>query len=83
MPREVKGAEGATWVCAQAYAGLSRGGEAGEAAAAAADGDGRVEVVCTPSGGEQTVRLRLPQGWEEDCSDDELLRAIDAARRAQ
>ncbi|HEX8499728.1 MAG TPA: hypothetical protein VF659_03985 [Pyrinomonadaceae bacterium] len=77
MQREVNDGGGTTWACAQAYAGLSRGVE-GEAAARAEGEDGRVEVVCTPSGGAQTVRLRLPGGWEDSYSDEELLREIEA-----
>jgi hypothetical protein len=77
MQREVTDGEGTRWVCVQAYAGLSEGGEGGRAAEAAVEG-GRVEVVCTPSGGAQTVRLKLAAGWEDECSDEELLRQIEA-----
>jgi hypothetical protein len=83
MQREVQDAEGTKWVCVQAYAGLSQGDEGGGAAAERAgekDAGGRVEVVCTPSGGAQTVRLELPGGWEEAYSDEELLREIEARR---
>ena len=77
MSREVTDADGITWTCLQAYAGLSEGAEA----AARTDGPGeRYHVVCTPSGGAQSVRLELPGGWAESCSDEELLRAIEARR---
>ncbi len=79
MQREVTDGEGTRWVCAQAYAGLAREVE-GEAAERAEDEDGGVEVVCTPSGGERTVRLRLRAGWEESYSDEDLLREIEARR---
>ena len=39
-------------------------------------------VVCTPSVGAQTVRLKLGGGWEEGLSDEELLRQIESAKRA-
>jgi hypothetical protein len=86
-PREVTDAEGTRWTCVQAYAGL---GDIGEAATARADGeraDGEpvygepVEVVCTPSGGAQTVRLELPADWREGTPDEALLDAILAVRR--
>lgn len=80
MQKEVTDGEGTKWVCAQAYAGLTREVE-GEAAERAEDEDGRVEVVCTPSGGAQTVRLHLRAGWEESYADEDLLREI-AARRS-
>ena len=40
-------------------------------------------VVCTPSGGEQSVRIELPKDWAETLSDDNLLKAIAKARRAR
>ena len=87
MQREVQDGEGTTWVCVQAYAGLqAQGGEGEEvkenAARVGGEGD-RFEVVCTPGGGAQTVRLRLPGGWEESHSDEELLREIEAQRSAR
>ncbi len=79
MQREVNDGGGTTWTCVQAYAGLQAKEGGGEAAARAEGEDGRVEVVCTPSGGAQTVRLQLPGGWDESYSDEELLREIEAA----
>lgn len=80
MQREVQDGGGTRWTCVQAYAGLSQDGGEGEAAKRADEKEtgGRVEVVCTPSGGAQTVRLRLPEGWEENYSDEDLLREIEA-----
>lgn len=86
MPREVTDDQGVTWVCAQAYAGLAPEGEAQGAAAGdgGAGGEGGpFDVVCTPGGGEQTVRLRLPAGWDESYPDESLLREIDRARRSR
>lgn len=77
--REVRDADGVQWVCVQAMGGIE--GRAGaEAAARIETDDGRVPVVCTPSGGAETARVEMPRGWEESASDDDLLRAIAAAR---
>lgn len=77
--REVQDAENITWTCVQAFAGLS-----GEAAAEAAEriesAEGTVPVICTPSGGEQSVRIELPKDWSERMSDEDLLAAIAKAR---
>jgi hypothetical protein len=58
MPREIQDGEGTTWSCIQAYAGLSNNAEKREAARVEGAPD-LVEVVCTPSGGAQTVRLQF------------------------
>jgi hypothetical protein len=79
VPREVSDGEGVTWTCVQAYAGLNDGGENEEAARV---GGGLFQVVCTPSGGAQTVRLELEGGWEESLSDEGLLEKIESARGA-
>ena len=81
MPREVSDGEGVTWSCAQAYGGLKDGVGNEEAARVGGAGD-LFQVVCTPSGGAQTVRLKLEGGWEDNLSDEELLGRIEAARRA-
>lgn len=77
--REVQDAENITWTCVQVFAGTS-----GEAAAQAAErvesADGKVPVVCTPSGGKQSVRLELDKGWAGQMSDEDLLAAIEAAQ---
>ena len=79
--REVQDAENVRWVCVQALAGV--GGAAAEAAADRLESDaGTVPVVCTPSGGAQSVRVELSRGWEESASDDDVLGAIAAARDA-
>lgn len=79
MQREVTDEEGTTWVCVQAYAGLSKG-EKGQDAARVEGERNLFDVVCTPSGGAQTVRLQLAGGWESECSDEELLREIESCR---
>ena len=81
MPREVMDGEGTTWTCTQAYAGLSDAGEdEAKDDAARVEGTDRYRVVCTPSGGAQTVDLELAGGWEEALDDDALVREIEGAR---
>lgn len=81
-PREVTDDEGTTWSCVQAFAGLSDDGAAREAAEQAAEGDGKLAVVCTPRGGAQSVRVELPPDWAS-MPDERLLAAIAAARQAR
>lgn len=80
--REAQDADNVTWTCVQALSGLS-GEAAAEAAERVEDERGNVPVVCTPSGGEQSVRIELPKDWAETLSDDNLLKAIAKARRAR
>jgi hypothetical protein len=75
MPREITDAEGITWSCIQAFAGLGNDPEKAEAARVEGSPD-RVHVVCTPSGGAKSLRLELPSAWESELSDDDLLEAI-------
>ena len=73
--REVQDAEGTRWTCVQALAGVDSA--AAEAAAEHVEReDGTVPVVCTPSGGAKSVRVRFPSGWEESTPDEALLAAI-------
>jgi hypothetical protein len=44
------------------------------------EGTDRFRVVCTPTGGAQTVELELPAGWDEKLSDEELVREIEKNR---
>ena len=74
--REVQDAANTRWTCAQAMAGVDSA-VADEASDRLLDDKGNVPVVCTPSGGAQTVRLRLVNGWEESLTDAELLSAIE------
>ncbi|MEA2562334.1 MAG: hypothetical protein QOH06_3838 [Acidobacteriota bacterium] len=79
IQREVQDSENVTWNCVQALSGLS--GEAAEEAAERVESEeGTVPVVCTPSGGEQSVRIELPKGWDEQMSDEDLLAAIAKVR---
>ena len=75
MPREVKDADGVTWSCIQAFAGLGKDAEKTEAARVDGTRD-RFHVVCTPSGGAKSVRVELPGNWEKGLSDEELLQII-------
>ena len=77
--REVRDSDGTNWSCVQAYAGLSNS-SASEVAKAAAGAEGTCTVVCTPSGGAQTVRLELPTNWTEALKDKELVQQIEKAR---
>lgn len=78
--REAQDSGNITWTCVQALSGLS-GDAAAEAAERVEDEKGNVPVICTPSGGEQSVRIELPKDWAETLSDDDLLKAIAQARR--
>ena len=64
-PREVQDpADNTTWSCVPALA---------------TGDDGKIPVVCTPSGGARSVRLELATDWREKLSDEDLLAAIVAA----
>ncbi|MCC3155949.1 hypothetical protein LJ737_01780 [Hymenobacter sp. 15J16-1T3B] len=77
--REVTDKHNTTWTCAQAYAAVES--TATEQAVEKSETDeGNVPVVCTPSGGAQTVRLELPKDWFDNLPDDELAQAIQAAQ---
>lgn len=80
MAREVTDADGVTWTCVQAYAGLSDGAE-NNAAAQVKGSDDTYWVVCTPSGGAKSVRLKLQGEWETSYSDEALLRELEAQRQ--
>jgi len=79
--REVTDQENTQWVCVQAFGGLNKQA-AEEAADKVETEDGKVPVVCTPSGGAQTVRLQLSRDWLESYSDEQLVTAIAGARSA-
>lgn len=78
MPREVTDAEGTTWSCIQAFAGLGNDPAKMEAARVEGRPD-HVHVVCTPDGGARSVRVALPVGWDDAASEEEVLAAIRAA----
>lgn len=76
--REVTDSKNTTWTCVQAYAGGLSGKATEQATKLAETDEGTVTVVCTPSGGAQTVRLELQSNWLENLSDEELTTAIQA-----
>jgi hypothetical protein len=80
MPREVTDDE-TTWSCVQAFAGLGDSPAAQKAAERVAEGEGKVAVVATPSGGAQSVRMELDPGWADEMSDEALVAAIVEARK--
>ncbi|MBD2450443.1 hypothetical protein H6G76_25470 [Nostoc sp. FACHB-152] len=75
MEREVTSADGTTWNCVQAFSGLSDSTENQDAAQVKGEPD-TYWVVCTPSGGAQSVRLKLQGEWYSTYSDEELLEKI-------
>lgn len=76
--REVTDQKNTTWTCVQAYSsGFSNGSEVSPEVK---NGNGTVTVVCTPSGGAQTVRLELRLDWLETISDNDLAERITAAK---
>ncbi|MBD2531969.1 hypothetical protein H6G97_21215 [Nostoc flagelliforme FACHB-838] len=75
MEREIKDSDGITWTCIQAFSGLSDTSKAQDAAEVEGESD-TYWVVCTPSGGAQSVRLKLKGKWEEEYSDEALLKEI-------
>jgi hypothetical protein len=77
--REITDSENTRWTCVQAFAGV-KGKAAEQATELSESPEGTVPVVCTPSGGAQTVRLELPINWFEGLSDDQLSAAIAAQR---
>lgn len=78
MPREITDPDGIVWTCTQAFAGLGLATERPDAARVQG-APGLVRVVCTPSGGARSVRVELPEGWEDDLPDEHLLDAIRSA----
>jgi hypothetical protein len=79
MECEVQDKENTTWVCVQALAAIDAKDSA--ESEKIKDKNGNVTVVCTPSGGAQTVRLQLSPGWMEELSDEELVKKIETNRK--
>lgn len=80
MAREVTDADGITWSCIQAYAGLTDGAPK-DAAAQVDEMHDTYWVVCTPSGGARSVRLELQGDWETSYSDEALLSEISSQQQ--
>ena len=77
--KEVTDEENTRWTCVQAYSGLE-GKISGKTEELSENDEGKVPVVCTPSGGAQSVRIELQKNWEENVPEEELLAKIKAAR---
>jgi Na+-translocating ferredoxin:NAD+ oxidoreductase RnfC subunit len=78
--REVVDEDNTRWTCVQAYSGVD-GDVSEKIEEKSATDDGLFPVVCTPSGGAQSVRVNLPKDWE-DMSDEDLVRRIQQATPA-
>ncbi|RAW00579.1 hypothetical protein [Pseudochryseolinea flava] len=74
--REVTDSNSTRWSCVQAFTGTN-GKAAKEAVQLTENSENKVEVICTPSGGAQTVRLRLDPQWDVSVSDEALVSAIE------
>lgn len=81
MQREVTDEGNTKWTCVQAWAGLGEDGPAAALAERAAEDGKPLPVVCTPTGGAQSVRLSLAADWHT-MPDDALLDAIATGRGA-
>jgi hypothetical protein len=75
--RQVQDDNNTIWQCVQAFSGMSS--DAAKKAEELLDNPSeQVPVICTPSGGAQSVRLQLNKNWIDDMNDDALLNAISA-----
>jgi hypothetical protein len=75
IQREIQDKNGTTWQCVQAFAGVETK-TTHKAVEHSENKDGTVTVICTPSGGAQTVRLQLPANWNDQMENEELAEAI-------
>ena len=73
--REITDEDGITWTCIQAFAGLGNDPERADATRVEGS-EGKVRVVCTPSGAARSVRIACPAEWETSMQDEQLLNAI-------
>ncbi len=78
MPRDITDVDRVTWSCIQAFTGLGNDPAKTDAARVRGSAD-RLHVVYTPSGGAKSVRIELPEGWEQDLPDEEIEAAIRSA----
>jgi hypothetical protein len=77
MERTVSDSDGITWSCVEAFTGLSEDESQHSEAAQVKGQEDAYWVVCTPSGGAQSVRLKLASDWQDAYSDEALLQAIE------
>ena len=73
--REVTDSNNVRWTCVQAYSGAN-GKVSKKIEEISETAEGLVSVICTPSGGAQSVRLNLQKSWEE-FSDEQLVAEIE------
>lgn len=78
--REVTDSENTRWTCVHTYS-MSEEKTSEQASELEKTEDGNVTVVCTPSGGSQTVRLKLPVNWEEEMDDTCLMEEIAISKK--
>jgi hypothetical protein len=78
--REVTTPDNTKWVCVQALSGSINPEHTEKAAELAENEAGNVPVVCTPTGGAQSVRLQLPANWFKSVPDKELIKKIGEAQ---
>ena len=72
--REVADKANVKWTCVQAYSGTDE--QSQKQVTEKTQEAGKVQVVCTPSGGAKSVRLELVTDWLQKLSDDELIDQI-------
>ena len=75
--REVTDSNNVRWTCVQAYSGTD-GNVSKKVEEMSETDEGLVPVVCTPTGGAQSVRLNLSKDWES-MSDEALIQGIEQA----
>lgn len=71
--REVQTSDGTRWQCVEAMISDTSNNESASKSSAT----DTVTVVCTPSGGAQTVRMDLNKDWKKSVTDEELIQQID------
>jgi Cu/Ag efflux pump CusA len=79
--KEITDKNNVRWQCVEAFS-LASSKETKKAAAQAGQEQDSVEVVCTPNGGEQTVRLQLQHGWTDSMTEQQLLDEIEKQKSA-
>ncbi|MCW3080813.1 hypothetical protein [Segetibacter sp.] len=73
--REVTDSQNTRWTCVQAFS-MAKQEASKKAESISETEEGKVTVVCTPSGGAKTVRLKLDTDWQEQMTDESLTKAI-------
>jgi len=75
--KEIQTADGIRWQCAEAMIKPADD----KSSPSGKDERDLVMVVCTPTGGAQSVRIELKTDWKESVPDEELARAIEQNRK--